>query len=354
VNERTWTAVPYRPELASGVLAFHRTIWPQSEISDDTYHRWQYQDNPAGIAMAALAMEGERVLGQFGALPIRLRIDGRDGLAAVALNVATEPAHRRQGMFAALGKRSDLLMDQANVSAAFAMPNESSFPGFVTHLGYTHAGDIPFLVRPVNVGRLVRARVPLPGLQALVGLASSPFVRRLPPRPRDFPGLRVEEVAAFDGRFDRLWKRLRDRHPVMVVRDALYLNWRFLAIPLREYVCLLATEADVPRGYAVLRVAELLGLRAGLLVDFIVAPGEARAAEALLSHALSWFADEDVDLLATLMLPHTFEYRMLRRYRFWPLPKRLLPQPFRLVARDGPLVRDVRNWFFTLGDYDVV
>ena len=64
-------------------------------------------------------------------------------------------------------------------------------------------------------------------------------------------------------------------------------------------------------------------MRAGLVVDFVTEASERgrRAGEALLSHALAFFADEDVDLLATLMLPHTHEYRLLRSARFRPLPK---------------------------------
>jgi hypothetical protein len=105
-------------------------------------------------------------------------------------------------------------------------------------------------------------------------------------------------------------------------------------------------------GYAVMRTAELLGMRAGMIVDVLA--DDARAGRALLSHALAHFASEDVDLLAALMLPHAPEYGLLRGAGLRPLPRRLLPQPFRLVARDGPTVRDARNWFFTLGDYDVV
>jgi hypothetical protein len=54
------------------------------------------------------------------------------------------------------------------------------------------------------------------------------------------------------------------------------------------------------------------------------------------------------------MLSHAPEYRLLRPAGFRPLPRALLPQRFRLVARDGAAVRDLRNWFFTMGDYDVV
>jgi GNAT superfamily N-acetyltransferase len=142
----------------------------------------------------------------------------------------------------------------------------------------------------------------------------------------------------------------------MVVRDAPYLQWRFLQVPLRRYDCFRATEDDELTGYLVLRVAEISGMRAGLIVDFVVDPSPAgdRAGRALLGQAMARLASEDLDLLASLMLPHAPEYRLLRRAGLRPLPRPLLPQRFRLVVRDGPAVRELKHWFLTMGDYDVV
>ena len=357
-DQSGWETAPYTPELSAGVIDLSRRIWPGAEICDESYHRWQYQANPAGQALAALASEGAagRIVGQFGAIPVRVVIDGEERLAALALNVATDPAYRRQGMFAALGEASDKLMAQAGVSLAFAMPNANSFPGFLSRLSYSFAGDVPFLVRPVNLRRLVRSRLRVPLIPDVAALASRPFFPRLPHQPREPAGVAVDIVTQFDEAFDDLWKRLRNRHRVMLVRDAAYLNWRYVRIPLREYTCFAAHAGGALAGYIVLRVAELLGLRGGFVVDFVTEASERgrRAGEALLSHALAFFADEDVDLLATLMLPHTHEYRLLRSARFRPLPKFLLPQRFRLVARDADPALSVKNWFFTFGDYDVV
>ncbi len=357
-NQTTWRAAAYSPDIAEGVTAFTQRIWPEAEITDEQYHRWQYLENPAGLALASLAIDeaSGHVIGQFGAIPIRVAIDSEPRLAAIALNVATNPEYRRQGMFAALGASSDALMTQAEVALAYAMPNANSFPGFVSRLGHTHAGDIAFLVRPVNMRRLARSRLGVPLLPDMAAFVTRPFAPALPGEPIDVTGVEVGQVIQFDEAFDDLWKRLRNRHRVMVVRDASYLEWRYLRIPLREYSCLAAIVNRELAGYIVLRVASMLGLQAGLVVDFVTEASERgrRAGEALLSHALAHFAGEEVDLLAALMLPHAHEYALLRKARFRPLPKFLLPQPFRLVARGPAQALNVKNWFFTFGDYDVV
>jgi GNAT superfamily N-acetyltransferase len=358
VDEQAWDAVAYESHLAGGVLALHRRSWGDIEIADADYHRWQYQENPAGPALAALACErrtGELV-GQFGAVPLRVRVDGETHVAALALNVVTDSAYRRRGAFIRLARAADEQMARAGVEFAFALPNENSFPGFVRRLGYHHVGDVPLLVRLVNMKRLVAQRAPLPGLGTLATVVARPLVPPLPSAVQAIEGVTVTPVERFDNSFDTFWQTICDRQRVMVVRDATYLDWRFRRIPLRSYQCFRATADGEQAGYIVLRAAEIAGMQAGLVVDFVVGPAPAgeRAGRALLAQAMAHFAGEDVDLLASLMLAHAPEYRLLRRAGFRPLPRPLLPQRFRLVARDGPVVRDLRHWFLTMGDYDAV
>jgi GNAT superfamily N-acetyltransferase len=353
VNEQTWQAVAYTPELAPEVLALHRRAWPDAEIGDEPFLRWQYDENPAGVALSTLARtRAGELAGQFGALPVRLWVEREERLGALGLNVVTDEAYRGQGVFVALGRAADERMAQAGATIAFAMPNENSFPGFVRHLGYTHAGDVPFLVRPVNVRRLVARRLRLPGLPALAALLARPFAPPLPHAAEPTVGVEIERVGQIDEQFDIFWRRVRGRERVMVMRDARFLDWRYRRVPGRRYEVYRTRADGEPSGYIVLRTAEVLGMRAGLVVDFLAA--DANSGRALLAHALAQFAGEQIDLLATLMLSHAPEYRLLRRVGFRPLPRALLPQRFRLVARDGPAGRVLRHWFFTMGDYDVV
>lgn len=358
MNEKTWAVTPYGPHLEAGVLAFHRRIWGDTEIASADYHRWQYQENPAGQALVGLARDGStgELVGQFATLPLRVSLDGEPAIAALALNVATDPEYRRRGIFISLARAADEQIANAGVDFAFALPNENSFLGFVQHLGYQHVGDIPLLVRPINLRRIVQQRLALPGLGTLAGALGGLLLQPLHSAATPLEGVAVAPVERFDSAFDALWERISGRQRVMVLRDAAYLDWRFHRIPLRHYQPLQALVDGELAGYIVLREAEIAGMRAGLVVDFVVEPSPAgeRAGSALLAHALAHFVGEDLDLLASLMLSHTSEYRLLRRAGFWPLPHPLLPQRFRLVARNGPAVRHLRHWFLTMGDYDVV
>jgi N-acetylglutamate synthase-like GNAT family acetyltransferase len=353
LDTAAWHSVPFVPGLAAGVASLCAREWPNADAGRAEYVRWQYDANPAGRAFSALARTGAGELtAQFGAIPLRMAVDGEERFGALALNVVTDSAMRGRGIFTALGRACDEQMAAAGVTVAWALPNRNSFPGFVGRLGYTHIGDAPLLVRPVNVRRLAESRVRLPGVGVAASILAKPFVAPLPGATREVSGVSVAAVERFGSEFENLWPGIRGRERVMVVRDAAYLNWRFVEIPTRTYQVFAARAGGAVAGYVALRTAELFGLQAGLIVDLIASNEAVR--EALLSHALAHFATQDVDLLAALMLTHTAEHASLRRHGFRPVPKLLLPLPFRVVARGGDVVRDLRNWFLTMGDYDVV
>ena len=76
-------------------------------------------------------------------------------------------------------------------------------------------------------------------------------LRVLRPRPlrrrlRLPPGFTVEEVGGFDGSADELWEEVSLDYRVAQVRDAAYLNWRYVANP--DHYDLLDASAARPTG----------------------------------------------------------------------------------------------------------
>ena len=359
MNERTWDLVSYTPDLAEEVADLARRTWGEAEITNLDYHRWQYVDNPAGPVMAFLARDREtqKIVGQEALIPIQVDLDGVPTAVMLSLNTTTDPAYRRRGIFGGVVRSANESLAPAGMAFVYGIPNQNSYAGFIG-LGWYLIGDVPLLVRPVNLRRLVAQRIALPGVAPLAAIAGRALAPTLPKTPQPVEGVSITPVEQFDASFDGLWQRIRGRQRVMVVRDSTYLSWRFHQIPLRRYDCFKATTAEHGlAGYIILREAEISGMQAGLIVDFLIdsSPAGERAGRALLSQALAHFSSQEIDLLGCLMLPHAPEYRLLRRASFRPCPKRLLPQPFPLIAHGGEeMVRDLRNWFITMGDYDAV
>ena len=365
-KEDGWISSRYSPDDAQDCLRLLRTIWGDSAPAAPAYQDWQCQRSPAGAAIATLAREVEtgRVIGQAVAIPIHVRLSGKVRTAGLSLTPVSDPGYQNQEIFVGLLRDTCALSAEEGIAFSYGFPDRLSYSRFVNKAAFRDIGSVPLLIRPLDPQRLA-----LKATHSLVLGKTASIARKVwrtpspAPRQEGLPDLKIVEVDSFDDYFAVFWDRVQHRFPVMVVRDPAYLNWRFVDVPTREYTILAASSGGHVRGFIVLRVAPLGEFSAGLIVDLVVeASAEGRAAGRLLiDQAYSYSKDHDLDLVASLALRHTDEFRLLRSRGFWVCPKFLQPQPYRLVIRchdeeasPSRLAYDLRNWFVTMGDYDAV
>ena len=131
-------------------------------------------------------------------------------------------------------------------------------------------------------------------------------------------------------------------------------------MPYRKYkIFACGCEKNIT-GYVVGRITEVAGMKCGMIVDFIVELDEANVAMALLKKIEQYFVSENVGLMGCLMQEHFEEAIYLKKFKFFKCPKFMEPQPFPIIYRkfnefEGQeLFSDFSNWFFTMGDYDVI
>ena len=159
---------------------------------------------------------------------------------------------------------------------------------------------------------------------------------------------------------DRFWEAVKGKYPVMNIRNSAFVQFRYLDMPRRTYFPYLALENGEPVCFAVGRIMEVAGMQCAMLADFLFADGHVAAAEQLLKKLLHDMQQQGASLAGCLMFGHTQESVVLKKLGFFRCPRKLEPQPFPLILRlfDKSLedqgIYDVKNWFFTMGDYDVI
>ena len=85
----------------------------------------------------------------------------------------------------------------------------------------------------------------------------------------------VERLERFDHQARWLYDRCAGAFGASTIRDAEYLNWRFVENPFHDYTLYGVRDAQgVLRGYAVYRLADWKLPRMGVIVDWLVPPGE--------------------------------------------------------------------------------
>jgi ribosomal protein S18 acetylase RimI-like enzyme len=363
-KEDRWVSSRYSPDDTQDCLRLLREVWGDSEAAAPAYQDWQCQQSPAGAAIATLAREVEtgRLVGQAMTIPINVRLWGKVRTAGLSLNPVVDPGYEDGDIVVGLMRDVCAFSGEASIAYSYGFPDRLSYLKFVNKAGFRDIGSVPLLIRPLNPERLALKTTHSRVLGKTASIARKIWRTPAPTRRQDGPpGLEIEDIRSFDESFAVFWDRVQHRFPIMVVRDPAYLNWRFVDVPTRAYRIFAARSDGQMRGFTVLRVAPLGQFSAGLIVDLVVeASAEGRAAGRLLiDQAYSYSKDHDLDLVASLAMRHTDEFRLLRSRGFRVCPKFLQPQPFRLVARchdqeASSVAYDLQNWFVTMGDYHAV
>ncbi len=364
-GEQAWVLSRYSPQDDRESIELVGSALGDTGAAAPAYQEWQWQRGPAGAAIGTLAREAGtgRLVGQAMAVPTRIRLSGKVFMAGLSLEPVSDPAHRGRGIVGALLRDVCDLSAGEGMAFSCGLPGQDSYRAYLGEAGFKGIGSVPLLVRPLDPERLAMKAT---GSRVITKTASvARRIWRTPapvPWQEALPGLEIGEVDSFGGSFAIFWERVQHRFPVMLVRDPAYLNWRFVDVPMREYLRFAARSEGEVRGYIVLRAAPLGQFSAGLIVDLLVEPSaEGRAAGRLLiDRACSHFKEQDLDLVASLTPRHTDEFRLLRSRGFWVSPRFLEPRPFRLVVRchdDEPspsrLAMELRNWYLAMGDFDV-
>jgi hypothetical protein len=279
---------------------------------------WRFLRKPAGKGLVELAWDGTTLAGHYALSPVRMRVRGNDVLAALSGTTMTHARYRGAGLFPLLARRTYARAQQAGQVLVMGFPNRYSHRGLVRDLGWQDVHEVPKLAAKVSdIGP--------------VG---------------EEPG--VAELKRFDRRFDLLWDAVKDVHPISVVRDRRYLQWRFVENPESEYRIFACRDGRRISGYAVAKRYE----RELHVVDILCLNAESGVR--LVHRVAGAAAQLGLPVVSMWLNPALELHHELERLGFRPGA----PVTYFCVLPLGsaPLLRgacDFRNWYLTMGDSDV-
>jgi L-amino acid N-acyltransferase YncA len=345
---------------------------PRAQYKATSRWTWQFIDNPFGRPQADqvpvwVALDGDRVVGQIAVQTALLEIEGKTFEAGWAVDIMILRSHRGMGLAHRL---HDAVAREVDILLALTMAEGSR--RLAEKHGCVTLAEVPQLTRWVrldaaSVHRYLLVRTANHRWAHLVArLSCSMFqFHRLFPRLanpllrlRDLvkrslrrPGATsIVEVDRFGPEIDELWDRTRGDYPVILPRDARFLNWRFVDCPELRYRRFVAKRGDRVVGYVVLRRAEPVEFQQGIIVDLYSSRQDVRTVDELIQHSLAFFGDK-VSAVDCGTSVAEFE-TILRRHGFF----RTRAYRPTCVCRDSTLrerltqLRDA--WFFSKGDHD--
>jgi GNAT superfamily N-acetyltransferase len=282
----------YEPAQRDDYLRLLSDAWADDALSGAEFD-WWFARNPAGSLMSVARDEG-RVIGVAAHSLYRMVLGGEEQLASFSVHATTDPVARGRGVFVGLERKHEQEAQERGVAVVLAFASAPTAPLFVGPLGWTEIGRPRIWARPLPVG-----------------------------------GRDAEPLREFDSAADAAaaW-------PNHVVRDAEYLNWRYLDSP-RDYVAYRAAG-----GYAVLGHKRHRGRSVALVADLV---GPVRP---LLRACIAGVKPGSRVLFA---VPARGQEAAYLSCGFVPTPRTL---HFMGKALAGRLDTDPHAWRFTLGDTD--
>lgn len=345
----------YRKSDRDEVFAFLRKVYSPLD-----YNRlisqwdWKYDNNPFNQYPEPdilVLKDTDKIIGMEGAMPLRVSIYGKEHWATNSCDLVIDPNYRGQRL-------SQQLIGQyiGDHPINFSWLNEISkyvSDPFLTSQYFR----LRFFIKLLDVSQVLSKMIGHPKISRWFGLLVAgvrpliiPFHRRI-----SSDKITITQMGIFDERVDSLWRRVCSDHPVLVVRDRSYLNWRFICRPDARYIIFAAIKGDDLVGFLTLRLCERAGFSLGYLVDFMTEGKDSLPFELLVNGAIDYSRSQHAEIIISLLTTPLYRHVLYRQGFF---PWRFGTQGFFRPRVDLPdqalqVFRNPRLWYLTMGDGDL-
>lgn len=350
--------VRYDESLDEEIFAFQKKAYPhRREDWIASRWRWMFLDSAARLGvepMVWLFRNRDGVVGHQAAIPVKLRAGESEHITGWFVEtMVLEPVRGKSVGPMVIQKAKEDLPFNLSLGQTEQMRQIQFALGWQQVCPmHTYAFALkPGEVLSAKIGnRLLRAPVAF-ALGAVQRLRHIRGRRRLDWKPE------VRRLDRFDESHDELWRRLESQYSCAVVRDASYLNWKYVEQPGQDFRRLEIRREGKPVAVAVVMVREprrKYTYRRGYVVDLVAPMDDADVVWATLEAARAELCEMRADLIfmhliSEALAPKVASFGFMRREA-----KRVL-----LISPDGvpkDVARDVLDpsaWFATHGDSDI-
>lgn len=335
------------------LLSFLKTAFADSpRQSDRAFWEWHFAESPyveKDNMPVWVAKDGERIIGQLAAIPVRLKVGEETKPAIWILDFIVHEDYRGKG----LGKKLILALQEFCPLGLGVNTNEQHAPVMLQKLGWKIVGKIPRYNKLLFPGEALPEISQIKPLRHLVNLGFAPL------RPRSAPNLFGENsslrvVEDFDSSFDDFWLEASAQWPCGVVRSSKILNWQYRRQPGKRFDVLGFYENEKLLGYVVLyfRKKDSSGaLPKAAITDLCYHDRNSREIiDQLLRGAVQAAVERRAGTLVTDVIDPLIQER-LKSFGFWRTKN-----PLQLMVKSEErqdLLYHPENWFLTRGDSDI-
>lgn len=358
VAERT----PYRIELfqENAITLFRLYIQKifNKDYSED-YIRWKYFTNPLGLNTSLLLFKDEQLIGFRGGIPMKYHIDGRNVLAAIEEDNSLLSEHRSMTLYLWFSMIFANYLQKNDILFTIGVPNENAIEIIKLDPASSKVADRPLHIRYHNTINSVRKKITISPLAHSAAFLINNILNvryfRLTKIPDD---VEVKILHFCDNRFDSFWELIKNEYGIGGVRDASFLNWRYLNAPSfdAEIICLINKTTRDIGGYAIIGKTADHEKKIGNIYEFVTPRNIPQDhVKALLNTAIDFLTKKDIDVVYTWIVKDMDNYDVFKKYGFFQRGKDWDGAYVRMTnASDKTLdfkyLKNVKNWIISRGD----
>eukprot|EP00913_Durusdinium_trenchii_P010897 g10226.t1 len=261
--------------LEASTYEFAKIAWP-TRRDDWIVPRWDWMYLESAARMKVeprvwLYQDGDAVVGHHGGIPVNLQVGQQTHGTVWLVETMVREEYRKQ----AVGSRL-LIQAKQELPFTLSLGQTAQMREILIRLGWRQVAPLETWMLPLNFAKVVADKLPMRVLAGPAGIAMKlqQFAKRSLGGP-SAQGCQVSRLDRFDERHDDLWERVGGEYPCAVVRDASYLNWKYVDQPGQEFIRLELSREGKPVAIATLMVRDpdnAYSYRRAFLVDLVVSP----------------------------------------------------------------------------------
>jgi len=347
----------YFPELIKRVSETLTEVGSHKAcVFDAGFWMWQYLQLPThNVKLYGIFIRG-KIMGYYHVPVYEGQIAGKRKTFAMVQEVAITKGLRGQGMFRKLAEFATQDLMASQVDLAYTFPNRNSIHTFLKYNGYSKICTLQSYLLPVRCEAMISSKVPLFGLEKIIGLGADLLFSRFSPPNNSNQSVHLhqdinEDIVGVFSAFQR------SKH-IMLLRDRSFLAWRFRDRPHCQHFYFTLSENSHVVATAIFKSDILFDNHALILMDFAYLPGHKRSLLKLIQYVRvhgKQILNSSFHFIFTA--GHGMLFSSLKQLGFIPIPERLTPRPLHLLVKNlahrTSEILEPNNWHVTLTDWDV-
>jgi hypothetical protein len=359
-----WKGVPFKPGDEGRVVALVQEDIGSRKIGaifNEASWKWKYANNYGGFYPNWICLaESELyngIVGHYTVIPVYLEVNRHELFCAQSVNTLTRKECRGQGIFVGLAKQCYEQLERCGISVVYGYPNDSSYPGFITKLGWSNVFRVKDMVYFLNLNKISALKFKNRVLRALGEyflLAKSGYHTR--DNKEASGSYDIKENCTFTTEHAQIATLLRNRYSCFVSRSLEYLAWRYCKDPTdREVTIRSFYDRSTLNGFYVLKIKRdpiRTDLAVAHIMEFLGAPEDQALANYMLFDLLSVCKLKEVDLIHAYTHRTQHDYGVLKSFGFTKSNEiHYIVKVINKTVHERTIF-DERNWYISLGDSD--